>query len=56
MRTREHLESYVYSTAGELRELGAINWPQNRNKLEARINSLESFIHEAVLELKSSYR
>lgn len=52
MNTREHLESYVYSTVNELKELGAINWPQNRSKLEDRINSLESFIHQAVFELK----
>ena len=52
MRTREHLESYVYSTASELKELGTINWPQNLGKLENRINSLENFIHQAVVELK----
>ena len=49
---RENLESYVYSTAGELKELSTINWPLNLGKLEDRINSLENFIHEAVIELK----
>jgi hypothetical protein len=52
MRTREYLESYVYSTTSELKELSSINWPQNLGRLEDRISSLENFIHEAVIELK----
>ncbi|MCF7790520.1 MAG: hypothetical protein K9M56_00855 [Victivallales bacterium] len=51
MRTKEHLESYLYSTANELTELNSISWPENRKKLERRISSLESFIQKTIFEL-----
>ena len=52
MKTREYLESYIYSTKNELKDLSMIHWPLNRNKLEDRINSLENFIHETIIEMK----
>jgi hypothetical protein len=52
MKMRDHLESYVYSTASELKQLGSINWPQDLEVLEKRISSLEEFINEAVVEIR----
>ena len=52
MRTKDHLESFLYLTKHELDELGLIHWPLDRNKLEDRINSLQDFIKETRIELK----
>ena len=51
MNTREHLESYIYKTSIELKELKSINWTENRNDLDTRVSSLENLIKTTVHEL-----
>lgn len=48
MNAKELLESYIYVTAKELNELHSIKWPQDRQALENRIDSLHGLICSSV--------
>ena len=52
MKTREHLEAYIYKTKNDLKELNGISWPENRGALKKRISALNHLLKIASSKLK----